>query len=406
MDQILARIAAWEAAGLIDAATASRLRMVETARLPGAPAPATATDGWPEATAGAPGGAAVTRSPSAAGAILGPAVSIVEMFGYLGGAFLLGAYAAFAERIASGRPDADLWRAAAAVVAAVAITIVALRLRLGDPRRRRAAGVFLAVAVGCVAIAGFAIGNWSTLPFQAVAVLASGAASLAAIGARRLQPALVTQATLLAALTGLAGALLGWLESVAAPERFTEFGEPILEGRPEPLFLVLAAAAWWLGVAIVFGLLALGESRNARRDEAAGRRAALTRLWAGLTAVLGLSSAVFRSGYVASNDFGRILEPWVGDAALMLLAAVLVERAFRRDASAYVYAAALAVMIALSDFNFTYLSSSTEVGLLVEGLILLGAGFAADRLRRRVGRPADEQPGPDADPSSAARIGT
>ena len=34
MDQILARIAAWEAAGLIDAATASRLRMVETARLP------------------------------------------------------------------------------------------------------------------------------------------------------------------------------------------------------------------------------------------------------------------------------------------------------------------------------------------------------------------------------------
>ncbi|HET9456191.1 MAG TPA: hypothetical protein VFO78_02530 [Candidatus Limnocylindrales bacterium] len=404
MDQILARIAAWEAAGLIDAATASRLRMVETARLPAAPAVATGPS--PEPGVGPPDGAHVPRSTSPAGAILGPAVSIVEMFGYLGGAFLLGAYAAFAERFASGTGDADLWRAAAAAVAALAITVVALRLRLGDPRRRRAAGVFLAVAVGCVAVAGFAIGNRAGLSFQLVAALASGAASLAAIAARRIQPALVTQATLLAALTGFAGALLGWLESVAAPQRFTDFGEPILEGRPEPLFLVLAAAAWWLGVAIVFGLLALGESRNARRDEAAGRRAALTRLWAGLTAVLGLSSAVFRSDFVAPNDFGRVLEPWMGDVALLLLAAVLVERAFRRDASAYVYAAALAVMIALSDFNFTYLSSSTEVGLLVEGLILLGAGFAADRIRRRVGQPADDRPDSDADRSSAPPVRT
>ena len=402
MDQILERIATWEAAGVIDAATASRLRMVETARLPGGPAIATGPS--PEPGVPRPDGAHVPRSTSPAGVILGPAVSIVEMFGYLGGAFLLGAYAAFAERLASGRPDADLWRAAAAALAAVAITVVALRLRLGGSRRRRAAGVFLAVAVGCVTVAGFAIGNWTGLTFQPVAVLATAAASLAAIGARRIQPALVTQATLLAALTGFAGALLGWLELVADPQRFTDFGDPIFEGRPEPLFLVLAAAAWWLGVAIVFGLLALGESRHARRDEAAGRRAALTRLWAGLTAVLGLSSAVFRSDFLAPNDFGRALEPWIGDLALLVLAAVLVERAFRRDANAYVYAAALAVMIALSDFNFTYLSSSTEVGLLVEGLILLGAGFAADRIRRRVGQPADEQPGSDADPSSPAPI--
>jgi len=402
MDQILERIATWEAAGVIDAATASRLRMVETARLPGAPTIATGSS--PEPGVGRPDGAHVPRSTSPAGVILGPAVSIVEMFGYLGGAFLLGAYAAFAERLASGRPDADLWRAAAAALAAVAITVVALRLRLGDSRRRRAAGVFLAVAVGCVTVAGFAIGNWTGLTFQPVAVLATAAASLAAIGARRIQPALVTQATLLAALTGLAGAVLGWLESVADPQRFTDFGEPILEGRPEPLFLVLAAAAWWLGVAIVFGLFALDESRSARRDEAAGRRAALTRLWAGLTAVLGLSSAVFRSDYLVPNDFGRVLEPWIGDLALLALAAVLVERAFRRDANAFVYAAALAVMIALSDFNFTYLSSSTEVGLLVEGLILLGAGFAADRLRRRVGQPAAGQLGSDAASSPPAPI--
>ena len=67
-----------------------------------------------------------------------------------------------------------------------------------------------------------------------------------------------------------------------------------------------------------------------------------------------------------------------------------VERAFRRDANTFVYTAALGLMVALSDFNFTYLSSSTELGLLIEGTILLGAGFAADRLRRRIGHPAPE----------------
>jgi hypothetical protein len=55
-----------------------------------------------------------------------------------------------------------------------------------------------------------------------------------------------------------------------------------------------------------------------------------------------------------------------------------------------VYAAALGLMVALSDFNFTYLSSSTELGLLIEGVILLGAGVAADRLRRRIGHPEPE----------------
>ena len=34
----------------------------------------------------------------------------------------------------------------------------------------------------------------------------------------------------------------------------------------------------------------------------------------------------------------------------------------------------------------TYLSGSTEVALLIEGLILLAVGVVADRLRRRIGR--------------------
>ena len=76
------------------------------------------------------------------------------------------------------------------------------------------------------------------------------------------------------------------------------------------------------------------------------------------------------------------------DVILLVLAAVLVERAFRRGAGAFLLAAGLALVIALTDLNFTYLSSSPELGLLVEGGLLLAIGFGADRLRRRLGGPA------------------
>ena len=71
---------------------------------------------------------------------------------------------------------------------------------------------------------------------------------------------------------------------------------------------------------------------------------------------------------------------------MLALSAILVERAFRRDATSFIYAAALGLMVALTDFNLTYLSDTTEVALLIEGLILLAVGLAADRLRRRIGR--------------------
>ena len=94
------------------------------------------------------------------------------------------------------------------------------------------------------------------------------------------------------------------------------------------------------------------------------------------------------------------MEPWIGDLALLVLSAILVERAFRRDATSFIYAAALGLMIALTDFNLTYLSGSTEVALLIEGLILLAVGVVADRLRRRIGREdASKLSAPDVEPS-------
>jgi hypothetical protein len=84
-----------------------------------------------------------------------------------------------------------------------------------------------------------------------------------------------------------------------------------------------------------------------------------------------------------------------------VLAAILVERAFRRDATSFIYAAALGLLIALTDFNVTYLSNSTEVALLIEGLILLAVGVVADRLRRRIGRDDTPKLGvPDVKPST------
>jgi hypothetical protein len=273
------------------------------------------------------------------------------------------------------------------VAAAALVAIAVVLRRSADPRRRRAAGAVLAVAVGHVAAAGTALAGWADLDWPLVAVIGGLAASGAAIGFRVLHAALLTQASLLAAVTGLAAVTLSWLESIVAPgPGFTESGTPITAGRPDPILLAVAAGAWWLAFAVGLGLLGLREARGARADEeASARRAGFTRLWAGLVATAGLASAILRSDYLGGDVYGRVLEPWVGDFAMVILAVVLVERAFRRGASTFVYAAALALVIALTDFNFTYLSDTTEAGLLVEGIILLGAGLATDRLRRRLG---------------------
>ena len=42
------------------------------------------------------------------------------------------------------------------------------------------------------------------------------------------------------------------------------------------------------------------------------------------------------------------------------------------------------MIIALTDFNVSYLADGPEVGLFVEGLILLAVGFSAQRIRRMI----------------------
>jgi len=386
VDQVLERIAAWEAAGLIDAATSERLRAAEAAQS----SHETGDQRAPDAAAPA------RRGPSSVASIFGPGITIGEMFAYLGGAFLLGAYETFVVRSAGFGAGSDLPVAVGWAVAAIALGIVGLVLRDGDARRRRAAGVMFALAVAHAGSAGAAMASLAGIEWPGAGVIGAVVASAVAIGLRLLHRALLTQVALLVSVTTFAGLLLSWLESVIVPQRqFNDIGDPIAVGGPDPLLLVLVSAAWWLVLALIVGLIGLREANTTDEDPAAGRRAALTRLWAGLVAVIGLATAVTRSDYTydpVAGNYGRVIEPWIGDLAILVLAAILVERAFRRDASTFVYAAALGLMVALSDFNFTYLSSSTELGLLIEGVILLGAGVAADRLRRRIGR---EEPEPE-----------
>ncbi len=88
MSSAAEHIAGWEAAGLLDQVTADRLRAAEAAQ----PEPSAETPP-------APGIATV----SAASRMFGPSVQVPEVFGYLGGGFLLAAWGAFMAHDRHGR---------------------------------------------------------------------------------------------------------------------------------------------------------------------------------------------------------------------------------------------------------------------------------------------------------------
>jgi hypothetical protein len=199
----------------------------------------------------------------------------------------------------------------------------------------------------------------------------------------------------LASSTALAASVLVWLQETVFAQTVNETTGVVTQSGPDPIILVIASAAWWLAIAVGMGLLGLAEARNIGNpsDPTAASRAAITRFWAGLLAVIGLSTSISRSAPTSSGEYTRVLEPLLGDIALLVLSAVLVERAFRREATSYIYAAALGLIVALTDINVSYMADSTSVALLVEGLILLAVGFGADRLRRRVGQAGPGSPG-------------
>lgn len=383
MDTVLERIAAWQAAGVIDAETAARLRAAEANAAPGdAPAPARASS-----------------VASAAGSFFGPTPTIVEVFGYLGALFLIAAWSTFLTRIAGtadGSTDYTTLTVGAGLGAAVLLGI-GIALRNGDARRRRAGGAAILVATFAAAPAGAFVGQLLHADSLTYAVIAATTALIVATIGRIALPAVTTQAALLFGVTSLGWAILVRLRP-APPDCCFDTVEP----AGSVLQLVILPGIWWIVVALGIGVLGLLESRA--EGAPAQRRAGLTRFWAGLVAVAGVATSVFTSASLGNGEYGRLVEPWIGELAVLVVSLILIERAFRRDSSAFIFAGAIGLVTALTDFNVRYLTDSTEVGLLVEGLILIGAGVAADRLRRRIDRSremSDAPPPADAPPVEA-----
>ena len=379
-----AHVAEWQAAGLIDAATADRIRAHESSA--------------PPSPTAAPRESAVT-------AMFGPSLTIGEVFSYLGAFFVLAASDAFLARIAAPAPSNDWTLVIGTALQTVVLLAIGQRLRTGDRRRGRAAGVMFLTASVHAGVAGGLAAGAIGLEWPASAVIGAIAAFVVALATRIVHPGLLTQVAVLGAVTAIAGTVLAWLQVAFFPPPDFSGEFPVRTG-PDPIVLVVASAAWWLATAVIIGLIGLREAGRADEDAGAGRRAGVSRLWAGMVAVVGLATAVTQGDMLASGDYGRVVEPWIADVALLVLAAVLIQRAFRRDDSAFVYPAALAMIIALTDFNISYLGGATEIGLLVEGLILLAVGFGAQRIRRMIGgsgdAPAVTSPTVPAQPVEAA----
>lgn len=396
MSEPIVHINAWEAAGLIDAPLAERLRQ--------AVAGTSGEMALPVPEAGMAVADGTGKNPTSAGSFFGPSVTIGEMFGYLGAAFLVGAWIAFLGNVAQpGNANREAILTGGLTLAALVLFGLGVFLAGGDGRRRRGAGI---VFVMTTTLAAGAAAFFVQLDFlinrlqgQAPGILITIVAVAVAASLRRLLPAVTTQFGLIAALAGLAGAILAWFQELVYP--VSSFGAPTLTptfGPPEPVGLLLAAAAWWLLVGLGLGILGMVEARHAQADPAAARRAAITRFWAGLVTVAGVASALTQTGSTGGGSYGRLLEPRIADLAILGLAAVLVGLAFRRDSSAFILSGAIGLIVGLTDFNFSYLAQSTYVGLLIEGAILLAVGFAGNRLRRRFDRSRGGRRDPLANP--------
>ena len=393
MNEILDRIEAWQSAGLIDAETAARLRTAEMAT---EPAPVERHSPLPRVITGG----------------LGPTPTIAEMFAYLGAAFFIAAYSTFLARFASDSRDRDVIMTVGSALGTIVLVAIGLMLARRDERARRGAGALFVVAVSGTAVtADFltqVLGwSWGPGPQLFAAVVTVGVA----IGLRAQLPAVMTQVGLLGSLTFLGTALLDLvrraLEGTLAGDGSGAYPGPGYVPPSADIGRdVLLPVVGWLLLALGLGLLGLREARAG--TAASDARAGITRFWAGMVAILGTWSGVSATGYLGGDHWDRILEPWIGDAILISVVAVLVERALRRDAVAFILPGAIGLIAALTDLNFRYLSNSTEVGLLVEGAILLAVGYAADRIRRRLGggphTPVAPPPVPPVPPAEAAAV--
>src|SRR4051812_47808977 len=237
-DVVLERIAGWEATGVIDAATAEKLREAETAAMQ--------VDDAGESSGPVPARTGLASS------FFGPAVSIVEVFSYLGGAFVLAAWIALITRLSSeARVPTNEWiLVAGAAVPAVVFFALGLIVRGRSARLSRAAGVSFLLSVAAI---------WTGVTLNAAIVIEGSyvpavIGTIAAVGValvyRWFHPAVLTLVALLAAITGLVEAGLQLLDAIVYPPTDVLGGGFESRGLPA----VLAQGVAWIGCALVIGL--------------------------------------------------------------------------------------------------------------------------------------------------------
>ena len=202
---VIRRIEAWEAAGLIDAETADRLREAEADVLP-----------EPEA--------AEARAPGA-GRALG--VTAVELFVYLGAAFVLAAWYALVASTNPSWEDSSARFAAASLIAADrARRPRALPWPAAMPASAGPPGVAFLVALPTLGTGIYLLADtlhpdsYQDPPTNAL--VASIVVLVAALGARRVVPALTTQLGLAAAAVTVGGFAMGWFDAVLFPRGAAE----------------------------------------------------------------------------------------------------------------------------------------------------------------------------------------
>lgn len=348
--RVLERIAAWQAAGLIDMETAEQLRAAEAAvasERPDTPAPSAGVASWVR-------------------------FSVTDLFAYLGGGFLLAAYYWGVSKVVGETwEDGTGWAMGIGIAAAVLLAVGYVG-RERDDLVGRAAGPLL--LVGGLQVF-FAISFLSIdIPSAAnmTAVVATLVWLASAFLSRRALASLPTQIGFLAAVVSFAYAIAGWLGPIV-------FGPGLSAARG------VAFIAWMLATAVAVAFFAEREAHGSGADAGAGRRAALSRFWAGMTAVIATSMGSFG---LYGDVHERELPSWIGAGILLAVSGLLVVLALRRNATSYLIPAGLGIVIGLSDLNAQYVVADLGLGLalLLEGVALLGVGYGTELLRRRLAR--------------------
>lgn len=367
---VIRRIDEWEASGLIDPVTANRLREVEANAVP-----------EPEAA---------VPLPPATGRALG--VAAVELFIYLGAAFVLGAWYALIASAAPEGADSAAWFGAAGLIAAAVLGVTGALLARHDQRSRRAAGVVFLAALPNLGAGVFQIANtlhheeWVDAPTNAL--VASVVVLTAAFLARRFAPSLTTQLGLAVSAATAAWFALSWLDAVLfAHQELAAFGEAL--DPTTALVRVLLTLAWWWAVAAAMAVLLIILDPKPRTEG----RTLLGRIAAGTTAVLGTTLAVLiRYDWVEGSSLAGqpVLEPFVGALVILAVSGILIWLAVKRSSVGYLWPGGLGVFIALTWMNAEYLAveSLLWLALLVEAVVLFGVAFGVHRMGRQL-RPAE-----------------